>query len=660
MLFRLRLPHNQQPRFPSLLAITTFALLTVLVCLLGVFAFAGRTSASADKSSVASLPSVATLAPCDPVWQIVESPIITGSKLTGVSVISANDIWAVGEYSTDPLSGDALTMHWDGGEWQVVPSLTHENTGYYPRKVEAIATNDVWVVGYRVYFHRIYNFAMHWDGKAWSEISTPEFFSGRDWLYDISAVASDDIWAVGYQTNPNNPGMIIHWDGTSWTEASAPETTEAALHAVSAISTNDVWAVGARIIPSDTVTVHEPLIKHWGGSTWSTVPGPGLDNGQLFDVSALSGDDAWAIGSYDPHDPNLSSQVILHWDGVAWSRMPNPDIGTLFYSLSQITAVAANDVWAIGSYYNGTKYRPMILRWNGIAWSMVDNPIMGTNGDEFAGIDAVSATDVWAVGTYYEPEDFRSGLIEHYAPPPPTQTPTPLPTQTPGGPTATPEPPQCTIAFTDVAVCSTFYSYIQCMACRGIIDGYTSGCDTGSPCFRPEQNVTRGQLAKIVANAAGFGEPGGKQQYEDVPPGSTFFAFVWRLSDRGIITGYLCGGEGEPCGAGNLPYYRPNSTATRGQISKIISNAVGFDDPPGEQIFEDVAPGSSFYDYVQRLSVRGIISGYPCGLPGEPCVEPGNRPYFRAVGNATRGQTSKLVANTFFPNCSILPGTTLK
>jgi len=32
-------------------------------------------------------------------------------------------------------------------------------------------------------------------------------------------------------------------------------------------------------------------------------------------------------------------------------------------------------------------------------------------------------------------------------------------------------------------------------------------------------------------------------------------------------------------------------------------------------------------------------------------VPPQNRPYFRPNNNATRGQTSKIVSNTFFPDC---------
>ena len=109
-------------------------------------------------------------------------------------------------------------------------------------------------------------------------------------------------------------------------------------------------------------------------------------------------------------------------------------------------------------------------------------------------------------------------------------------------PTATATPTACTLSFEDVPVGSTFYPFIQCLACRGIINGYPCG-GPGEPCngnndpyFRPGNNVTRGQFAKIAANSAGFNEPPGAQQYEDVPVGSTFFDYVWRLIGQRVTS----------------------------------------------------------------------------------------------------------------------------
>jgi S-layer homology domain len=161
----------------------------------------------------------------------------------------------------------------------------------------------------------------------------------------------------------------------------------------------------------------------------------------------------------------------------------------------------------------------------------------------------------------------------------------------------------------------------------------------------------------MVSNSAGFSDPQTTQLFQDVPVGSTFFVYIGRMASRGYVVGYTCGGPFEPCvPPDNLPYFRPNANATRGQIAKIVSNGAGYIDPPIGQTFEDVppsGPGSTFYPYIERLASRSIINGYTCGGPGEPCIPPTNRPYYRPNNYATRGQTSKIVTNTFFPNCNI-------
>jgi hypothetical protein len=83
-----------------------------------------------------------------------------------------------------------------------------------------------------------------------------------------------------------------------------------------------------------------------------------------------------------------------------------------------------------------------------------------------------------------------------------------------------------------------------------------------------------------------------------------------------------------------------------------VSEAKRFEDPISGQSFEDVPVSSTFYIWIERLVLHQVMGGYPCGGAGEPCG-PENRPYFRPGNNATRGQVSKIVANTFLPNCQV-------
>lgn len=194
---------------------------------------------------------------------------------------------------------------------------------------------------------------------------------------------------------------------------------------------------------------------------------------------------------------------------------------------------------------------------------------------------------------------------------------------------------------------STFYTFIRCLACRNIISGYSDGT------FRPGNDITRGQIAKMVSNSAGFGEDAGDQIYEDVPTDSPFYLWINRLSRRGHMGGYQCGlVPEEPCiGPDNKPYFRPSANATRGQLAKIVSNAAGLVGDPSNLFYTDVPQDHPFYVWIMRLTELGVMSGYECGsIEGEPC-DSENRPYFRPFNNVTRGQASKIVANTFFPGC---------
>jgi S-layer homology domain len=119
------------------------------------------------------------------------------------------------------------------------------------------------------------------------------------------------------------------------------------------------------------------------------------------------------------------------------------------------------------------------------------------------------------------------------------------------------------------------------------------------------------------------------------------------------VAGYPCGGDGEPCvPPGNRPYYRPGASVTRGQAAKIVAGTAAFPaPPPDDQRFEDVPPGHSFFPWVETLSWLDLVAGYPCGGPGEPCVPPLNLAYFRPGNDITRGQSAKIVGNTFLAEC---------
>lgn len=87
------------------------------------------------------------------------------------------------------------------------------------------------------------------------------------------------------------------------------------------------------------------------------------------------------------------------------------------------------------------------------------------------------------------------------------------------------------------------------------------------PYFQPGNNVTSGQLSKILVGAAGrAAAPPPTATFRDVPVGSPFFAYVKAAVAHGVVSGYACG-------AGCLEL-RPAADLTRAQLAKIAAGAV--------------------------------------------------------------------------------------
>jgi len=107
--------------------------------------------------------------------------------------------------------------------------------------------------------------------------------------------------------------------------------------------------------------------------------------------------------------------------------------------------------------------------------------------------------------------------------------------------------------FSDVPTTNPFYQYIETAYHHDVISGYSDGT------FRWGNNVTRGQLSKIVVLSIGWDiDTSGGPHFTDVPTTDPFYAYIETAYHHQIISGYSDG------------TFRPGNNATRGQISKIV------------------------------------------------------------------------------------------
>jgi hypothetical protein len=287
-----------------------------------------------------------------------------------------------------------------GPSWSTVASAEHLRK---PSAIAAISSNDIWVVGStKDTAHAIRTGAEHWNGSSWSQVPAPDVGTGANQLNGVDALASNNVWAVGYsQSSGRQKTLIERWNGTQWRVVTSPNagtSGDNVLTSVDALSGTNAWAVGS----SRAATSRKSLIQRWNGTSWTIVssPNPGTIGNSLLGVEATGSNDIWAVGWRNSGDGLRS--LLLHYDGAGWKEAAGvPKVGTGDNVLTGISVVSNDDVWATGYYVDGTQYKTLTLHYNGTTWSHVpsSNGADGTN--ILMGVDAFSPTDAWAVGFEY-------------------------------------------------------------------------------------------------------------------------------------------------------------------------------------------------------------------------------------------------------------------
>jgi hypothetical protein len=257
-------------------------------------------------------------------WTVVPTPQPGGTsvdRLLAVDALGSNDVWATGVYWDAQTDQYSVILHWNGTSWSVVPHTCDTYGGL--TGVTVLSATNAWAVGNAE--------TCHFDGTFWNEVPSPqprpEYYELGYPLEDVSGTSANDVWAVGARII-ETPYKLVwqsiteHWDGSQWTlDVNVPGQS---LYGVEALSATNVWAVG-----TDS---YGPLILHDDGSGWVTVPTPewgrggglaGIDSApDALAPSPLGGRrELWAAGNYLPGQ-GLSRTLI--------ERAPSPTQGAVF------------------------------------------------------------------------------------------------------------------------------------------------------------------------------------------------------------------------------------------------------------------------------------------------------------------------------------------
>ncbi len=154
------------------------------------------------------------------------------------------------------------------------------------------------------------------------------------------------------------------------------------------------------------------------------------------------------------------------------------------------------------------------------------------------------------------------------------------------------------ITFEDVTKNHPAYEEINYLVSLGVIQGYFVN---GKRVFGPNNNVTRGQAAKMVVVASG-NKPliVNKSSFSDVTVGTEMSGYIERAVQLGFFDKNI---KGE---------FLPNKALTRGGMSYVLTKAFNLDTSEYEGIdspFTDVGITHEYVKYINTIYYNGITNG---------------------------------------------------
>lgn len=186
-------------------------------------------------------------------------------------------------------------------------------------------------------------------------------------------------------------------------------------------------------------------------------------------------------------------------------------------------------------------------------------------------------------------------------------------------------------SFSDVKPTHQFYDAIKSLSERGIINGFQDGT------FKPGQNLTRGQAAKIIAGVLQLDTKNvTNPKFKDIPISHQYYGAIAALKQAGIIDGYEDG------------TFRQGANIQRNHVAKIIANALNLNAENVDALpFTDVR--IDYKEAIVALFENNVTTGKTATLfDGSSNVTRGQMAAFITRAEAVRNQTPQPAQSVTF------------
>jgi hypothetical protein len=283
----------------------------------------------------------------DGQWRRVAAPSfgqtnLTGAALYSISMVSADEGWAVGYGPDFQGISNSVILHYKGGRWSIYGSPMFEASF---NQVDMLSPTDGWMVGESNISvpGQQASMILHYNGIRWTPVQAPSVHA----IYSLDMLSATNGWAVA-----PGQGTILHYDGQQWSIFQQVSQIDA----LSMDSASDGWAVGY----SPTLSAGT-LFWHYNGQrwvqSWTLTSGKAHISANALALSMDSATDGWAMGYEGPVNSsgNTATPLYLHYAHGQWTKAQGPQ-GVF---VDTITMLSANEGWAAGQggvmlhYLNG-------------------------------------------------------------------------------------------------------------------------------------------------------------------------------------------------------------------------------------------------------------------------------------------------------------------
>ena len=355
--------------------------------------------------------------------------------LDAVSMVSADDGWAVGESYSGTNSGpsnDGYLMRYANGHWTAITIPCRCAKAI--RAIAMVSATDGWAAGDQ-------GTMLHYDGQAWKPVAIPQTTVA---FTAISMASSTQGWAIVEGGDPNAGPWEYH-NGV-WKPETLPTVSGfqqqygLTLWGITGHADGEAWAVGevdgqgaqasdgktGTLIASAGVIFHE-VNGHWSLQRL-------LPNASLHGVAMVSATEGWAVGSADqvvtypglpnaippipPSTATTQTPLLLHYHNGQWQAAPSPQMSADFTqgTLTQVAMSSPSEGWALEKTNSSFVYdagsasvSDTLLHYVNGQWTQVDFPrVSGRDAAYLQALTVTQSGEAWAVGWTWMPVQFNT------------------------------------------------------------------------------------------------------------------------------------------------------------------------------------------------------------------------------------------------------------